>query len=214
MQIGYIFDLDGVLTDTAEFHYRAWQRVAEEEGLPFTREDNEALRGVPRRASLETLLKGRTLPEATMLQIMERKNNYYREFLQEITPAGLLPGVKALLDEARAARVRLGLGSASKNARDVCERLGIMDYINAFGDGYSVVNAKPAPDLFLWVAGGLGLNPQQCIVFEDSEAGIDAGLAGGFRTLGIGPVERVGRAHRIRDDLSNSQVAEFTLPLV
>jgi beta-phosphoglucomutase len=187
--------------------------VAEEENLPFTREDNEALRGVPRSTSLEILLKGRTLPEATMLAIMERKNNYYREFLREITPADLLPGVKALLDEARAAGVRLGLGSASKNARDVCERLGIMDYIDAFGDGYSVVNAKPAPDLFLWVSGRLGLNPQQCIVFEDSEAGIDAALSGGFWTLGIGPAERVSRAHRIRDDLSNSQVSEFTLPL-
>jgi beta-phosphoglucomutase len=206
---GYIFDLDGVITDTAEFHYRSWVRLAEEIGVPFTRQDNEALRGVPRRASLEILLKGKPYPEAQMLDMMERKNNYYREFLSEIQPSDLLAGVYTFLYEAKAAGIKLGLGSASKNARDVCEKLGILSLLDVLGDGTSVVNQKPAPDLFIWVAGGMGFNPSECIVFEDAEAGVKAALDGGFWTVGLGPAERVGRAHRVRANLDAATVAEF-----
>lgn len=206
---GYIFDLDGVITDTAEFHYRSWARLADEIGIPFTREDNEALRGVPRRASLELLLKGRSYPEAQMLDMMERKNNYYREFLTEIRPSDLLVGVSDFLHEAKDAGIKLGLGSASKNARDVCEKLGILPLLDVLGDGYSIVNQKPAPDLFVWVAGGMGFNPRECIVFEDAEAGVKAARDGGFWVVGLGPVERVGQAHRVRADLAGATVAEF-----
>lgn len=212
METGYIFDLDGVVTDTAEYHYRAWKQLADEEGLPFTREDNEALRGVSRRRSLEILLKGKILPEETMLAYLERKNDYYRAYLNEITPGDLLPGVGDFLAEAKMLGIKLGLASASRNARDVCERLEIITLFDGFGDGASVVNPKPAPDLFLWVAGRFGLNPQQCIVFEDAEAGIEAALAGGFWTVGIGPAERVGRAHRRRAGFAGARVAEFALP--
>jgi beta-phosphoglucomutase len=206
---GYIFDLDGVITDTAEFHYRSWTRLAQEIGVPFTREDNEALRGVPRRASLEILLKGRVYPEVQMLDMMERKNNYYREFLTEIQPSDLLTGVSDFLQEAKAAGIKIGLGSASKNARDVCEKLGILPLLDVIGDGYSVVNQKPAPDLFVWVAGGMGFNPTQCIVFEDAEAGVKAARDGGFWTVGLGPAERVAQAHRVRANLDGATVAEF-----
>jgi beta-phosphoglucomutase len=213
MQLGYIFDLDGVITDTAEYHFRAWKKLANEEGIEFTRVDNEALRGVSRRRSLELLLKGRVYPEDKMQEMMARKNDYYRDFLAEVTPDDLLPGVFEFLHEAKLKGIKLGLGSASRNARDVCERLNIMELLDVVGDGYSVVNPKPEPDLFVWVAGGLGLNPQQCIVFEDAAAGIDAALKGGFWTVGLGPKERVGHAHRIRDSLQGATVAEFTLPL-
>ncbi len=211
MQIGYIFDLDGVITDTAEYHYRSWKQLAEEEGMSFTREDNEALRGVPRRRSLELLLKGATVPEDKMQAMMTRKNEHYKTLINDITPDDLLQGVPDLLNEAKSQGIKIGLGSASKNARLVCERLGILDLFDAFGDGTSVVNAKPAPDLFLWVAGGFGLNPQQCIVFEDAEAGIEAGLAGGFWTVGIGPESRVGKAHQVRKNLIGASVQEFHL---
>jgi beta-phosphoglucomutase len=213
MTVGYILDLDGVITDTAEFHYRAWKRLADEEGLPFERADNEALRGVPRRRSLEILLKGRVLSEAQMQAWMERKNVYYREFLNDITPDDLLPGVWNFLLEAKANEILLGLGSASKNAREVCERLGILSLFDAFGDGYSVVNAKPAADIFIWVAGRFGLPPEQCIVFEDAEAGIAAALQGGFWAVGLGPQERVGKAHRVREALAGAHVHDFALPL-
>lgn len=213
MNTGYIFDLDGVITDTAEYHFRGWKKLADEEGLPFTRADNEALRGVPRRRSLEILLKGRVFPEEKMLEMMERKNNYYVAFLEDITPADLLPGVGDFLHEAKAAGIKLGIGSASKNARPVIEKLGITGLFDAIGDGYCVVNAKPAPDLFIWVAGRLNLTPTECIVFEDAEAGIEAALAGGFYAVGIGPQDRVGKAHRVRAGLQDAHPTEFSLPL-
>jgi beta-phosphoglucomutase len=183
---GFIFDLDGVITDTAEYHYRAWKRLADEEGIPFTREDNEALRGVSRRESLSRMLKGRPIEEATAQAWMERKNDYYLADLDNITAQDVLPGVAALLAEARANGLRIGLGSASKNARMVLNRLGMLVAFDAIGDGYCVVNPKPAPDLFIWVAGALGVYPTQALVFEDAEAGVDAAHQGGFRTVGLG----------------------------
>jgi beta-phosphoglucomutase len=206
---GYIFDLDGVITDTAEYHFRAWLRLAEEEGIAFTRDDNDALRGVSRRRSLELLLKGREYPEDKMQDMMTRKNDYYRDFLHDITPADLLPGVADLLAEAKNAGIKLGLGSASRNARDVLHGLQVLDMFDVIGDGFSVVNPKPAPDLFIWVAGGFGLSPAECSVFEDAEAGIDAALQGGFWTVGIGPVERIGKAHKIRPDLAGAKIGDF-----
>lgn len=211
--IGFIFDLDGVITDTAEYHFRSWQRLAQELGIPFDRHDNEALRGVPRRRSLELVLKGRQLPEDEMQRLMERKNAYYREFLNDITPSDLLPGVGDFLAGARAMGVLLGLGSASKNARDVLDRLQITAMFSAIGDGHSVVNQKPAPDLFVWVAGRLNLPPDRCVVFEDAEAGITAAKAGGFWTIGIGPAERVGHADRIVDGLHAITPRECVPPL-
>ncbi len=120
----FIFDLDGVLTDTAEYHYRAWKRLADENNLPFTREDNDQLRGVDRRESLTRLLKGKKVPDAQFAEWMELKNTYYRAFLTEITPKDLLPGVAPFLDEVRARGIKIGLGSASKNASDVIHNLG------------------------------------------------------------------------------------------
>jgi HAD superfamily hydrolase (TIGR01509 family) len=117
---------------------------------------------------------------------MARKNDYYLEWLQVITPEAILPGVPALLAEAKAQGLRLGLGSASKNARLVLDKLGMHDAFDVIGDGYSVVNPKPEPDLFVWVAGGLGVYPTQAIVFEDAEAGIQAARHGGFWTVGLG----------------------------
>ncbi len=206
---GLIFDLDGVITDTAEYHFRSWQRLAQEEGLTFTREDNEALRGVSRRASLELLLKGELRPDAEMEALMTRKNQYYLDYVQEMTPADLLQGVGDFLRIAREMGFKIGMGSASKNARLVCERLNVLDLFDVIGDGYSVVNGKPAPDLFVWVAGGLGLPPYECAVFEDAEAGITAALAGGFYAVGIGPAERVGRAHRLIGGLHEVHPRDF-----
>src|SRR5512139_304017 len=108
----FIFDLDGVLTDTAEYHFRGWKRLADELGIPFTREDNEALRGIPRRESLMMILKGRQVPEEQIREMMERKNNYYLEFIREITPGDLLPGARELLEEIHAVGLKSALGSA------------------------------------------------------------------------------------------------------
>lgn len=148
---GVIFDLDGVITDTAEYHYRAWQRLADEEGLRFDRAMNERLRGVSRRASLEIILaeNNRRVSEAQMAEWMERKNAYYVASLAEVTPADLLPGAVPFIRELRDAGIRVALGSASKNARIVLERLGIAHLFDVVADGTSVERTKPAPDLFL-----------------------------------------------------------------
>lgn len=204
----FIFDLDGVITDTAEYHYRSWKRLADEEGLPFSREDNEALRGVSRRESLLRLLKGKVLPEAQMEAYMQRKNDYYRAFLANITPADLLGGVADFLAQTRAHGIKIGLGSASKNARDALHGLGIAAQFDAIGDGYSVSRTKPAPDLFVWVAGRLNVPPSEVVVFEDAEAGIAAARECGMATVGIGDAERVSAADLILPNLEGVQVAE------
>ncbi|PMB18234.1 beta-phosphoglucomutase, partial [Fischerella thermalis CCMEE 5319] len=199
---GFIFDLDGVLTDTAEYHYLAWQKLADEEGLPFSREANEALRGVSRRESLLYIVGDRKYSEAQLQEMMDRKNRYYVESIQNISPQDLLPGVVTLLDELKQAGIKIALGSASKNARTVIEKLGIANRIDAIADGYSVQRPKPAPDLFLYAANQLGLEPAQSVVVEDAEAGIEAALAGGMWAIGLGPASRVGAAHIVLPSLA------------
>lgn len=209
MIAAFIFDLDGVLTDTAEFHYRGWKRLADEEGLPFSRADNEHLRGLPRRESLLLLLKGRAVPEEQLQALMERKNRYYREFIREITPRDVLPGARALLEESRAAGYQTALGSASQNAREVLERLGLVLLLDAVADGNSVARQKPAPDLFLHAAAQLGRPPAECVVVEDAAAGVAAARAGGFRCVGLGPVERVGTAEAVFPSLAGVGLADL-----
>jgi kojibiose phosphorylase len=198
---GIIFDLDGVITDTSEFHYLAWKKLADEEGIPFDREANEGLRGIPRRESLMAILQGRPATESQIQDMMERKNKYYIELMQSITPKDLLPGAAELLEELQAAGIKIALGSSSKNARTVIQRLGIADKFMAIADGYSVSNSKPAPDLFLFAAEKLGVSPQNCIVVEDAAAGIEAGLAADMKVVGLGPNERVGKAHIVLPSL-------------
>lgn len=202
---GVIFDLDGVLTDTSELHYQAWKRLADEEGLPFTRQDNERLRGVDRRESLMRLLNGRVYPEDRLQQMMDRKNRYYVESIASVNPDSLLAGVLAFLEQVRAAGVRIAIGSASKNARAVIDGLGIAHLIDQVADGYSVERSKPAPDLFLHAASLLNVSPEHCVVFEDARAGIEAALAAGMWAVGLGPRERVGIAHLTYDSLEGLQ---------
>lgn len=199
---GFIFDLDGVLTDTAEYHYQAWQRLADELGIPFDRARNEALRDVSRRRSLELLLAGRVYPEAQLLEMMERKNRYYQALLTQVTSDDLLPGVCNLLEAVRAAGMKIAVGSASKNAREVVQRLHIAPYIDGLADGFSVVRPKPAPDLFVYAAGLLHMCVNDCVVFEDATAGVEAARTAGMYTVGLGPVERVGQADLVLPDLA------------
>lgn len=209
----FIFDLDGVLVDTAEYHYRGWKRLADEEGLPFDRKENEALRGISRRESLLLILKGRTLPEEKIQEMMERKNRYYLEFIRDVTPADMLPGASELLQEIHAAGLKSAVGSASKNASQVVQQLGIASLLDAVSDGYSVVNPKPAPDLFLHAAAQLGVPPAECVVVEDAAAGIQAAQAGGFRSVGLGPAERVGAADLVLPSLAGARLEQILAAL-
>ncbi len=199
---GVIFDLDGVLTDTAEYHYHSWQKLADEEGLFFNRQANEALRGVSRRDSLLKILGNRQVSEEKFLEMMERKNHYYVSFIQDISPKDLLPGVLPFLQDLRQRNLRIALGSASKNAKPVIERLGIAEFIDFVADGYSVENSKPAPDLFLFAAQNIGVEPRHCLVVEDAASGIEAALAAQMWAVGIGPAERVGRSHVMLPNLA------------
>lgn len=210
---GVIFDLDGVLTDTSEFHYQAWQRLANEEGLAFDRHANEALRGVSRQDSLRRLLNGRSVTDEQFQEMMERKNRYYLEFIKSITPDHLLPGVSTLLAELRSEGIKIALGSASKNATEVIERLGIADAIDAIADGNSVAHSKPAPDVFLHAAKLLNLEPTACVVVEDAESGIEAALRAGMWAIGLGPESRVGSAHLVLPDLAQAQWSDLQIQL-
>ncbi|PSW20741.1 beta-phosphoglucomutase [Photobacterium sanctipauli] len=205
----FIFDLDGVITDTAELHYQAWQRMADEEGYYFDREINEQLRGVSRRASLDIILDGREISEEKIADLMERKNNYYVELLSTITAKDVLPGIEQFLLELNARGIKVALASASKNARPILHRLGLTPLFDAIGDGWSVNRSKPAPDVFIHAAGQVGVNADECIVVEDAEAGVDAAKEAGMKVVGIGPKERVGHADWVCEDTSKLIVSQI-----
>ncbi len=206
-----IFDLDGVLTNTAEYHYRTWQRLCDEEGIPFSREKNELLRGTPRHRSLELILGEREVEPARFEEMLVRKNEYFQVMLPEMTTDDLLPSIAALLDELDEAGILMGVGSASRNARPVLEALGISQRFKVIADAYSVRVNKPAPDIFLFAAHKMGVKEDECVVIEDAVSGVDAALTGGFATVGIGPVARVGHAHVCLEDTTTITLAQLRL---
>ncbi len=209
----FLFDLDGVLTDTSEFHFLGWKRLAEDLGIPFTRQENEALRGVSRRESLALLLKGRPVSEAEATAMMEQKNRYYLELLEKMTPSSLLPGAKEILEELGRLGLKRVIVSVSKNAPLVIERLQLMPLIDDLVDGNAPARSKPFPDLFLLAANKCGLKPTDCLVVEDAAAGIEAAHAAGMLALGLGPVERVGKAELVLPSLAGQQAADILVKI-
>jgi len=205
-----IFDLDGVLTDTSEYHYRAWKRLADDEGIPFTREENDAhLRGIGRRESLMYIIRGRNVSEEQIQEMMDRKNRYYNDMIKSMTPNDLVPGGRDLLQEIRDAGIKVAIASASKNCRTVLERLDILNYLDGIADGYSVVNGKPAPDLFVYAAGTVRVPTPACLGVEDADAGIEAIKAAGMQALGIGPKERFHKADKVMPTLANAHLRDI-----
>lgn len=210
---GVIFDLDGVITDTIEYHYQTWQQLADEEGIPFDREANEELRGLSRRDSLIKMLGNRQISEEKIQELLDRKNRYYLEFIQNMDAQYLLPGVENLLNELRAANIKIGIASASQNVHRVVERLGIGDRIDVITNVYNVNRPKPAPDVFVYAAEELGLLPRECLVVEDAESGIEAALAAGMWVVGLGPVERVSQAHIVLPNLAGVHWSDLLLAI-
>ncbi len=204
-----LFDLDGVLTDTSEYHYLAWKRLADELGLPFDRHKNESLRGVSRRESLELILQGRAASPVEIEAWMERKNRYYLDYIARMTPDNLLPGALDLLKELRQAGYKTAIVSSSKNTPLVLNRLQIGGWLDVVVDGNTPARSKPAPDLFLQAAQRLGVAAEACLVVEDAEAGVEAGKAAGMRTLGLGPEQRVGAADYCLPDLDGVSLAKL-----
>ena len=193
---GFIFDLDGVITDTAELHYLAWKKLSDEMGWRFDREVNEQLRGVSRMDSINIIKDHNNVQvsEEKLAALATAKNDIYVDSLDQMTPNDYLPGAQELLNLLRVEGFQVALGSASKNSIKVLEQLEAKKYFDVIGDGNSVSRSKPSPDIFLFGAEQLGLKPEECIVYEDAEAGVDAAKAGGFHAVGIGPADRVGHA--------------------
>lgn len=205
-----LFDLDGVLTDTSEYHYRAWKRLADEEGIPFTRQENdEHLRGVSRRESLMYIIRGRNYSEDQIQEMMDRKNRYYNDMIKNMTPNDLVPGGRQLLQEIRDAGIKVAIASGSKNAQIVLDRLEIMTYLDGVADGYCIVNSKPAPDLFVYAAGLVNVYTVDCLGVEDADAGIEAIKTAGMQALAIGPIERFHRADKVLPTLANKSLQDI-----
>lgn len=194
-----IFDLDGVIVDTAHYHYLAWKRLAKELGFDLTLEQNELLKGVSRMRSVEIILDlgGIKLSEAEKERIANKKNGWFVEYVNEMKPEEIFPGVKELLKSIRSKGLKVGLASSSKNAHAVVNLLNIENEFDAIVDGTMIIHSKPDPEIFLLAASKLGVVPAECVVFEDAEAGVEAALAAGMKCVGVGSPEQLGKANLV-----------------
>jgi beta-phosphoglucomutase len=194
---GCIFDLDGVIVDTAKYHFLAWKRLAGQLGIHFTEEDNERLKGVSRLDSLEIILEigNRKLNHDQKQKYAAVKNNWYVDFISKMTPDEILPGSLEFINELRNADIRTAIGSASKNTPMILERVGIKDLFDAVADGNNVSKAKPDPEVFSKAAEMIGCEPVNCVVFEDAVAGVQAALNAGMMCIGVGSPAVLTEAH-------------------
>lgn len=185
---GVIFDLDGVLVDTAAFHFKAWKRLSDELNVPFDEERNEELKGISRMDSLEKILKwgGLNISQEEKNRLASIKNDCYLSLIEEMKEGEVLAGAIPLLQWLKANKKKIALGSASKNARIILEKTGILPYFDAIVDGNSVQKSKPDPEVFVKGAEAMGLDVAHCVVFEDAQSGIDAALAAGMKVVAVG----------------------------
>jgi len=211
----FIFDLDGVITDTAEFHYRAWKQIGKELGIPVSRELNEQLKGVSRLESLERILAASPRPLILSDEMKEwwatRKNNHYRELIEAIRPSDILPGITELLADIQARRLRVALGSASRNATFVLDKLGLADAFEYIVDSGRIAFGKPHPETFLNAAEALGVPCTACIGVEDSEAGIEAINRAGMFSVGVGAPAFLREAKYLVPDTTRLKLDEIWL---
>lgn len=210
-----IFDLDGVITDTAEFHYIAWKKLADDIGISIDREFNETLKGISRIESLERILElGDRLNDFSVeeaLELAAKKNLHYVELLQQISPEDLLPGIEDFLKQLRLAGLKIGMASASRNAFMVVDKLGIVHYFDYIVDAATVKNSKPDPEVFLRAAEALGISPDLCVGIEDSVAGVEAINCAGMFSVGIGNCDILSGANLVissTDELEFDQIVE------
>lgn len=206
-----IFDLDGVLVDTAHYHFLAWKRLAKEFDYELTEEINELLKGVSRMKSLEIVLKHAnvSLEDQKKEALADRKNGWFTEYVHNMKPNELFPGVKELFQKLRSDGVQIGLASSSKNAKTILEILGIQHEFGAVVDGNMIVHSKPDPEIFLLAASKLQVSPADCVVFEDAEAGVEAALAAGMKCVGVGNREKLKKANKIVDYIADFNYADL-----
>ncbi len=207
---GFIFDLDGVLVDTAKFHFQAWKRLANTLDIDFTEKQNEQLKGVGREESLRKILEwgDKTISEEKFQELMTQKNEWYLEMMNTMTEDDTLPGVKEFLKESQKLHLKIALGSASKNARKILERVNITHFFDAIIDGTQTTKSKPHPQVFTMGAESLGLSPNLLVVFEDSQAGVEAANTGGFLSVGIGDKKTLNEARVVYQGLGTVSPVE------
>lgn len=210
MKPACIFDLDGVIVDTAKYHYLAWKRLANSLGFDFTEHDNEQLKGVSRIESLKLILRlgDKQLDAEEFEAALVRKNACYLEYIQQIGPEEILPGAAAFLNSARAQGMKVALGSASKNAVLILERIQLLDQFDAIVDGNKVSKAKPDPEVFLKAAEELGVAASDCIVFEDAVAGVLAARHAGMKVVGIGAGNVLDQAHFVLPNFAGLSITD------
>jgi len=206
-----VFDLDGVITDTARYHYLAWKRLAESEGVPFDEAFNEHLKGVDRMGSLDLILTraGRAYTHEQKLALADAKNRHYQELIATMTPADLLPGALDALESVRAAGLKTGLASVSRNAFTVLDRLGIRDRFDTVVDAALVANSKPHPEIFLTAAAQLGVASADCLGVEDAVAGVASIKDAGMFALGVGDPAVLARADRVIGSMREFELDEY-----
>jgi beta-phosphoglucomutase len=194
-----IFDLDGVIVDTAHYHFLAWKRLAKELNIELTEAHNEKLKGVSRMDSLKIILDlGGITRSAHEKEILaNKKNSWFVDYLERMAPEEIFPGVKQLIRDLRSRGIKVGLASASKNAKTVIQLLHIQNDFDAVVDGTMIIHSKPDPEIFLMAAQKLGVDPKNCLVFEDAEAGVEAALAAGMRCVGIGSAGQLEKADKV-----------------
>lgn len=201
---GCIFDLDGVLVDTAVYHYKAWKRLANTLGFDFTEQQNESLKGISRAESMKLVLAwgGLTLSAAVREELMAKKNQWYVAMISNMTPAEILPGITTLLEDIREKGIRIALGSASKNAALILLHTGLDRFFDVMVDGQLITASKPDPAVFLKGAELLGELPDRCLVFEDAAAGVEAARAAGMKVIGVGDQQVLAAADLVVKDFS------------
>ncbi len=196
---GCIFDLDGVIVDTAKYHYLAWRQIANELGFEFSLHDNERLKGISRMQSLNILLEigNIKVDEKIREKLAYDKNQIYLSYIRTLTPEDILPGTKEFLNQLKQNNILIALGSASKNASTILQSLDIIKYFDVIIDGNKVEKAKPDPEIFLKGAIELKVSPENCVVFEDAEAGVEAAISAGMKCIGIGDANVLSKAHYV-----------------
>lgn len=208
-----IFDLDGVIVSTDEYHFLAWKKLANSLGISFGRESNDRIRGVSRMESLEIVLEksGKRYSLEEKREMAERKNTYYRELLKRVSPSEILPGVIEMIKALKDRGVKIAIGSSSKNARAILRAVGLEDEFDVIADGNHVTRSKPDPEVFTIAGRRLGFSPEECLVVEDAKAGVEAGLAAGMSVLAVGAAAGHPRATRSAKDLSSISIDELLL---
>ena len=206
-----IFDMDGVIVDSAKYHFAAWQRLAHELSIEFTVQDNELLKGRSRVDSLDKILQmgGMELDNDTKLSLMNKKNEWYLDMITEMSPKEILPGVAKFIIDIKAAGLLISLGSSSKNARKILSAIDLLETFDAVVDGNDVTFSKPDPEVFLKGANKLGVRPSETVVFEDAQSGIKAAINGGFHCVGVGEEGALKEAHHIIPNFTHFSLAEL-----